>query len=158
MTREELTALLTLPDHKIVEVQLERPKATVILKCGFELSIQQEVDELGQVTAEYYTGTDYAIVRAEDIPGSNQTGYLVGRIIKVVENYKGPRVDGWVVQKVDNTDHHEYVNQESRITRLHERLDVIWGGKDGTSKLDILIEEYIAAEQAEAEALNQTGE
>lgn len=158
MTREELTALLTLPDHKFVEVQFERPKATVILKCGFELTTQQELDELGQVVAEFYTGTDYAVVRAADIPGSNLSGYLVGKIVKVIENYNGSRIDAWVVQKVDNANHQEYVNQETRITRLHEKLDIIWDGKDGTSKLDILLDEYIAAEQAEAEAVNETGE
>lgn len=156
MTREELEALLTLPEHKIVEVEFEIPKTSVIIKCGFPLTMNQELDELGQVVGEYYAGNDYAIVKGKDVSVANAKGYLTGRITRIIDNYDGPRITGWAVNKIDPALHEQYEVQEARITRLHEKLDMIWNWKDGTSKLDILLDELLALEQAEAEAINET--
>lgn len=89
-------------------------------------------------------------------PSHDHGQFSVGRVIREVPNYKGPRIIDWVVSKIDKTEHQTFIDQEARITNLHKKLNVIWGEKDGTSKLDILFEELLQKEQEEASAINET--
>ncbi len=155
MTREEFNALYALPEHKIIEVSVNVLAKPVIVKCSFPLTMQQELNDLDEVVNEFYAGNDYVVLRAEDFPGTIKQGFITGRVTRILDNYSGERIKAWVVQKIDMISHNELEAQETRITRLHERFDMLWNQNDISAKADVLFEEYLALEQAEAEALDQ---
>jgi hypothetical protein len=142
VNRIELEKLLTLPEHKIVEVIHGRRNQKVILRCSIPLNyVEVTIDEI----TETRLGRTIVV-----IPGETPSSYEIGEVINVLTKPPTEPV-GWVVQKVDFTSYDEVVNQEIQIESLNLKLDTIWKKKDGTTKLDVLYDELIAEEQAAAE-------
>ncbi len=155
MTREKFNALYALPEHKIIEVSVNVLPKPILVKCSFQLTMRQELNELSEVVNEFYSGNDYVVLRAEDFPGTIKEGFITGRVTKIINNYSGERIKPWVVQIIDRTAHSELETQENRVTRLHEKFDMLWNQNDISAKADVLFDKYLEIEQAEAQTIDQ---
>ena len=153
MTREELDLLLELPQHQIVELSFAKPKVTKLYKCGFNLTMEQLGDYESEFLSKAYMGVDYGVVLGKSININDK--YAVGRITRIITNYKGPRITDWLIQKIDITNFNIANAQESRITDAILELNKLWKSKNETAKLDILFDEYMAAKEKEAAVVNQ---
>lgn len=152
MTRAELDALFTVPDHKVVTLKFDRPKKEMKFKTAAVLQTQTESDEEGKERT-FYSLNDYLVVEGSVV--GLQEPFVVGRVIAVHEDYTVPRILHWATEDASIQKFNDLNGMEARITDLHSRLDAIWSRKTKGEKLDVLFDEYISEVQAEATLENE---
>jgi len=148
MDRLELETLLTLPEHKKVEVVIGRQQVKKVFKCNIPLNYIEEVHEEETIQT---LGVNFVVVPSDTNP---KVKYEVGQIVRICKD-ETP-AEEWVVQKVDFENYDNLVGQQKQIQELHKTLDAKWVQKTGSAKLDVLYDEIVADAQAAAEAEDLT--